>query len=41
MDVIHTSPTAKQMGSAEGRSPSARGLGVSPKPPQVPQDWGI
>ena len=28
-------------GSAEGRSHSARGLGVSPNSKQVPQDWGI
>jgi oxygen-independent coproporphyrinogen-3 oxidase len=32
-------PTSRQ-GCAEGRSPFAEGLGVSPNPPLSPQDWG-
>jgi len=35
---IHNS---KFRGSAEGRSPFAEGLGVSPIFFKVPQDWGI
>ncbi len=32
---------AQENGSAEGRSPFAGGMGVSPTSFKVPQDWGI